>query len=205
MRKLAILAITAVALMGLATTASAQGQYELGIFFDQAATQPEGDVPGLAAPTRLYVLFVNLGAMISGYELSVDISGPSSAEWTVTRGNPQGLDVDPSLDGYVVGIGVCAGSIGGTFQITTYDMAYFSGTQGPMDTQLCIGSSHANPSIPGFPTFQRCGGMIVEPAGIHARSECPAIGDGCAVINPTNPGCVVATEAATFGAIKAKY
>ena len=83
MRKLAILALIAIAIMALATTASAQGQFELGVYFDTAGTQPEGTVAAQAPPTSLYLMMVNLGSPIEGYELGLTIAGPFNENWIV--------------------------------------------------------------------------------------------------------------------------
>lgn len=207
MRKLVTLALVAVATLALATSAVAQPDpYDIGMFFDTAGNVSEGVVPGFAAPTRLYLLMLNLGEQIVGYELSVAISGPASETWIVTRGSVVGLDVDASPDGYVVGIGVCAGTVGQPYQINTYDFAYFTSPQGPMDTLVCTNPpTVGNPSIPGFPSYQTCAGSL-EAGGFAQASICtPEVPDGCAVINPSTPGCVVATEETSFGALKATY
>jgi len=207
MRKLATLTLVAVAVMALAMPAAAQPDpYDLGFFFDSAGTMSEGTIGGFVPPVPLYFLMLNLGEQIVGYEVSVDISGPDAGSWTVTRNAIQGLDVDNSPDGYVVGIGVCAGDIGGSFQITTYEFGYFLSQDSPDDTLVCVGPpTVSNPSIPGFASYQTCAGSL-EAAGFAQSSLCrPEVPDGCAIVNPSTPGCVIATEDKSFGALKATY
>lgn len=157
--------------------------YSIGVFFDEAGTISEGEVPARAAPTRLYFMMLNLGDGIVGYENSVSIEGPDAEKWIVTRGRITGIDVDSHPDSYIVGIGECVGEAGENFTICHYDFAYFEDEQGPSDTLICVGPPHgAKVTIPGYPSYQSCEGEIgVSPPAqaLQCRPE------GCAVINPT--------------------
>jgi len=180
--------------------------FSIGVSFDPAGTIYEGIVPGFAAPTRLYFLMLNLGEQIVGYENSVEISGPGSEGWVITRGSVVGLDLDSDPDGYVVGIGVCAGTVGQPYQINTYDFAFFDSPQGPMDTLVCARPpTVSNPSIPGFPSYQTCAGAL-EAATVYPDNVIEPIPDGCAVINCSlGPWCIVPTEQSSWGSLKANY
>jgi len=188
--------------------------FDIAISFDLAGTIYAGTIPGFAAPTRLYFQMLDLGEQIVGYESSVYVQGPGSEGWVISRGTPEGLDLDPSPDGYVVGIGVCAGTVGSNYLINTYDLGYFSAPQAPLDNVICAGPpTVSNPSIPGFPSYQTCGGEL-RPSGVHPPCYLiPTIPDGCARINPSEPVlcillkecCTVPTRQTSWGALKAGY
>ena len=201
------IAVTAVLLLLNPMARAQTDPYSIGVTFDTAGNIQEGFVPGFAAPTRLYFVMVNLGEQVVGYESSISISGPGSEGWVITRGSVVGLDVDPDPDGYVVGIGVCAGTPGGSYTLNTYDFAYFNSPVGPSNTLICAGPpTVGNPSIPGFPSYQTCGGALeVSPLleGSWWESAC----DGCALINPVYPmPCtIVASEETSWGSLKSHF
>lgn len=188
----------------LAGSAAAEPEpHTVGMYFDPWGTVLEGIAPAFAAPTRLYLLMLNLDEQIVGYELSVAIEGVASEGWVVTRGTPDGEDLDPEPDGYVVEIGVCAGSVGGEYILNSYDFAYFSAPQAPIDTKVCAQPpTVANPTIPGSPSYRGCGGEVRA-----APLSCDYYAPGCAFINPSLPygPCAVSSAEISFGALKARY
>jgi len=163
-------------------------------------TIAEGSVPGFAPPTTLYFLMRALSEQIVGYEARVSISGPASDTWIITRGSSAGIDVDPDPDGYVVGIGVCAGDVGGSYVMNTYAFAFFTAPNGPNDTLICAGAPTVfNPTFPGFPAYQTCSGILGTSELADTGGTCPV---GCAIINPVS-SCAVAVERGTWSSLKA--
>jgi len=198
----AVIAVLTCATLAVSARAQNPTPFDLGMFFDQAGTVAEGEVPGFAAPTRLYLLMRNLEEQIVGYEASVSVSGGGSEDWVITRGTPTGIDVDPAPDGYVVGIGVCAGDIGGNYEINTYDFAYFLSTDGPNDTLVCAGPPTViNPTFPGFASYQTCSGGLWTADFADLGGTCPP---GCAVLNPQS-SCAVPVERGSWGSLKATF
>jgi len=197
-----------VLLLLLSPIATAQPEpFDFAVAFDEAGTQYCGIVPGFSAPTRLYFLILNLGEQIVGYEASVSISGPESSGWTITRGSVDGLDLDSDPDGYVVGIGVCAGTVGSAYIINTYDFGFFNSPQDPQDTLVCASPpTVANPSIPGFPSYQTCAGELAA-GGYYPGTYQPEAPDGCAIINSSYPGnpCIVPTKQSSWGSLKSTF
>lgn len=199
----------------IASVSFAQGNpepFDLGVFFDMNGQVSEGYIGAQQLPpVRLYVLMLNLGLEISGYSLSVSISGPNSSGWIVTRGVPSGLDVDPQPDGYVVNIGFCTGEVGGAYMINTYDFYWYPATAPASDTLVCVGPSNYEGQgafFPGEVAALTCdpplySGQVI---GFAQSSSCrPEIPNGCAVINPSTPGCVIEAAQSSWAALKERF
>jgi len=194
--------------LGFSFPRSAFGQddhaaFSIGVFFDEEATQHWEFIPAMSSPINAYFLMLNLGEQIAGYENSVEISGADSEDWIIDRSPIVGLDVDTDVDGYVVGIGVCSGMLGGNYTIREYAFSYLAGPVSPQDTYVCAAPpTTQNPSIPGQATYQACGAMLVEISPIALIYEMPIAHDeGCAAINPS----FVPTATRSWGSLKSKY
>ncbi|MCB9914903.1 MAG: hypothetical protein H6828_07100 [Planctomycetes bacterium] len=93
------------ALLALAPLASAQET--LGIYFDAAGTQTSTQVQPNTIFT-LYVIADNIPTGIAGYEFFVDVP-PGIFPLSATAQGPGGtvLDIDSSLQGFIVGLAGC--------------------------------------------------------------------------------------------------
>jgi len=180
----------------------------IGVSFDTGGFTTVGIVPGLAAPTRLYLMMLNLAEPIFGFETGISITGAGSEDWIVQPSAWPGFEIDLVPDdpyNLLVTIGACVSAAGADYELKAYDFFYALSAQAPSNTYLCAGPPTAGTaSIPGFPSYRNCSDeYFVTP--LHSSSAFPAAPDGCSIINCTLAECVVATESSSWGSIKSKY
>lgn len=205
--------------LGLTVSASVAAQaepYDIGIFFDQNGVVAEGEVEANTAPLTLYFMILNLEESLTGFVTTLSIVGPRSDEWVIERGEhePPGglLDLDPYPDGFEVGFRYCQGGPGENLLIETYTLSYIGAGEAPQNTLLCAGpSSYHLSNFYGQMLIQECseaygGSGEILPAGLAQHSLCrPEVPNGCAIVNPSAPGCVVGAREASWSALKSKF
>ena len=154
-----ILRVAAICLSSSLVTAQ-YGSETLGAFFDTGATQTAVSV-GLLEPFDIYILAENAPVGYAGYELYVNMP-PEIVILDATPHpiDPKTLDIDPSLEGFIVGIGgPCLTGSGPVVLAELKCMAIQEGTGLP------ITISPANPSSFGgtAPGYCECGTLALYP------------------------------------------
>jgi hypothetical protein len=197
MKKLAILAI----LMAFATGAFAQAETgDLGVFFDPAGTTTTATPPAFTTTNLFYVATFGLTAL-SGYEFMISISDPNIIIFAAADQTNPGLSINvgtPPLE-WTVGVGFCTGSAG-TLNLVQVTYGFF--VPAVSDVLICLGPSDPASLNPPVPAYLNCSGQIL-PFGVAENGQ-SAYPNGCGVLYPSNQS-PIATDATTWGAVKAKF
>ncbi len=191
-----LLALLAVAL--LASNAMAQLDPDpdgIGMYFDMGGMVVEHATAAPFESVTAYLLLTNgsESSGVSGWEAVVDVVGaPVAPAWTLAAG----LDVDPSDNGFQVGIGVAPAALPAApavvlaswtgFVMAPTDYVYFTVSNVP--------GSQSFPDSPGYAAGDDAGNLIP----MQVSSGYP-YGAPCAMINGTG---VVANEDMSWSQVK---
>jgi hypothetical protein len=197
MKKLAILALSVFVVASMSVPVLAN---DVVVSFDTAGTVGEATFAPFSQ-FSMYIIGQEIGD-VTGWEIGMTFPPTLTVLGRVVNNGP---GVNPGGDdNYLIGLGACYGDGAGTdYLFVTYNCGVFTN---PVvdDQQLClIPPNDGLPPASGFLAYTSCANEIVG-MGAGNIDNCGG-SNGCATVNPTAPGCVVATEQASWGAVKAAY
>jgi hypothetical protein len=207
MKKL-VNAVAVAALVLSASAASAQDAKDAGVFADAAGTQSTFTAAAFV-PFNLYLVAFGLDGNVLGYEFrTLGLEGLTILLSTPSVGPNGGINLGDSPGEFIVGTGAClTADPAGAFVMATLNVGSFADPTGAnlIDKAVCIAGSTPS-SFEQFgspPGWLRCDGTL-DVFGV-AQNGSGVYPNGCLILNATNPGSVVATEATSFGEMKARF
>jgi hypothetical protein len=200
MKKLMAIAL-GVSVLAMSSMAFAQAeQYDFGIFADAAGTQ----TTVAAAPFTPFDWFVvgfGLDGQVKGFEVTVSVPAGLTVLTRVIAGpGPVNLGGEP--DEFIIGTGGCVDAGPGAFVLVQYNGGFFTPTVGS-DLAVIAGGTTPSSFPGGVPGYLQCDGDLI-PAGVATDGSAGGYPNGALIINATGDA-PVATEAATFGDLKARF
>jgi hypothetical protein len=201
MKRFAILALALVLAAGLATTVFAQpSQYDVGVFSDLAGTNSVLTAPAFT-PVNFYAVAFDLDNQVKGFELTLGVPVGFTVLSKVKAG-PNPINVgDEANNEFIVGTGACVEAGPGPFVLVSMNGGFFTPTV-PADATVCISGTTPSSFPNGTPGYLQCDNSLV-PFGVAQNGE-GRYPNACLVMNATSEG-PVATEAASFGEMKARF
>jgi hypothetical protein len=202
MKKLAILALSVFVVASMSTAVMAN---DVVAAFDATGTQGEGPVFQFV-PFDVFVIGQEIGN-VTGWELAFALSNPQFTVLNRIVNNGPGVNpLGDATNNFLIGLGACYGTAGASdYLFVTYNMGFFVPPPAtvPFDSTFCIiPPNGGNPPASGFLAYTSCANQITEMT--LGNLGCSPSTEGCAVLNPSAP-CVVATEQASWGAVKAAF
>ncbi len=180
----------------VATSALGSNNYgfdTMGIFFDTAYAN-EQMYAGLYQPFNVYLVLLNPLSATNGFECTITTTGPASPFVLSTVLDGVGaIDVDASVNGYMVGCAANYPAANGGCRLVTWQ--YMVTASGGLSFYI---SKATTPSLPGnLP--------VVTGDGVLRRCATTGYFDGlpCACVNTVCRGTPV--EPTTFGAVKSLF
>jgi hypothetical protein len=154
------------------------------------------------APVEVHVIGFQLGS-VRGWEAAVHLGHLELTVLGVELNPPQAVNVG-QIGNFIVALG---GDFAGdpSFTFVSYQLGWFAGTTAPQDVQVCLGPATPS-SFAGMPGYATASSQLV-PLG-YVSPDTGIYAAGCAVLNPSdaaNCEFPYANEAASFGAIKARF
>ncbi len=202
MKKFATLAITALAVCALATSAFADAG-DLGVSFDQAGTTTNAAPPVFTTTNLFYVVAedANGGTGIAGFEFDL-IVDPNILTFGVPVILPAGspINVGDGPNELIVGLGNCAQSAGVT-PLVQWTYGVFA--PGLSDLLICIVAASPSSFAPAVPGYLGCDSSL-NSAGARNNGG-GSYPDGCGVVYASDPGNPIATSHDSFGAVKGRF
>lgn len=193
-----ILAFVSTILVAACASAQVDPQTDgVGIYFDLEAESYCRDTTQQNEMVTAYLLLTRTSAeFIGGWILRVEIDGPAVAPvWTLTGG----LDIDTSLEGFVVGVGTGWGIPGGDVGHVATCRLTLAGPQDQVTFAITGNLEYPDWIIDDMPVYASnmdAGDIRL----LHVSNG--TLGEPCARIN----GCgIVSADASTFSTLKQLY
>jgi hypothetical protein len=197
MKKLAILALSALVIVSMSVPVMAN---DVVVAFDALGTVGQATFAPFSQ-FSMYIIGQEIGD-VTGWEIGMTFPPTLTVLGRVVNNGP---GVNPGGDdNYLIGLGACYGAPGEDYLFVTYNCGVFTNPVVDDQTLCLIAPNDGLPPASGFLAYTSCANQIV-PMGAGNLDECGNYSAGCAVVNPTVDPCVVATEQASWGAVKAAY
>lgn len=193
------LVIVALALALSASTAFAQAEAgDVGIYADPAGSQST-IVPAPFTPFLIYVIGSDLPGDVAGYEFTVTIPDPTLLVIGTVLNPATAVNIGAGTN-FIVGTGSCLPAAG---QLSLVTLTIFPQAPAYVDVAVCLAPSTPASLTPAVPAYLTCDSQITR-MGVAQNGE-GVYPDGCLIVGPTVVGPPVATEASSFGEIKARF